>query len=99
MARSEAARAEAEQLLETKSRHLAETEVVLLQKEEQLLERVNRQTLSLISAQKLADVATFHGDEDKRFIGSNNFADVIGSKTPVTSFEQFAKMVHPQDHE
>lgn len=99
LARSEAARAEAEQLLETKSRHLAETEVVLLQKEEQLLERVNRQTLSLISAQKLADVATFHGDEDKRFIGSNNFADVIGSKTPVTSFEQFAKMVHPQDHE
>ncbi|MEP3227370.1 MAG: ATP-binding protein [Parasphingorhabdus sp.] len=99
LARSEAARQEAEHLLETKSRSLTAAEEILRQKEAELLEHVNRQTLSLVSAQKLANVATFHGDEDKRFVGSNNFADVVGSKTPVTSFEQFAKMVHPQDRE
>ncbi|MEO9600890.1 ATP-binding protein [Parasphingorhabdus sp.] len=97
LARSEAARKEAEHLLDTKSRSLASAEEMLRQKEAALLEQVNRQTLSLVSAQTLANVATFHGDEDKRFIGSENFADVVGSKTPVTSFEQFAKMVHPDD--
>ena len=97
LARSEAARAEAEHLLETKSRSLIAAEEKLRQKETDLLEQVNRQMLSLVSAQELANVATFHGDEDQRFIGSNNFADVVGSKTEITSFQQFAKMVHPQD--
>ncbi|MEP2987847.1 MAG: ATP-binding protein [Parasphingorhabdus sp.] len=99
LARSEAAREEAEQLLHTKSRSLAAAQELLQQKETQLLEQVNRQTLSLITAQTLAKVATFHGDESQRFTGSENFAEVVGSKTPVTSFDQFAKMVHPLDRE
>ncbi len=99
LARSEAAREEAEQLLHTKSRSLAAAQQLLQQKEAQLLEQVNRQTLSLISAQTLAKVATFHGDESQRFTGSENFADVVGSKTTVTSFDQFAKMVHPLDRD
>lgn len=99
LARSEAAREEAEHLLETKSRSLAAAEEMLRQKEADLLEQVNRQTLSLVSAQKLANVATFHGDEDQRFVGSKNFAEVVGSKTPVTTFQQFAKMVHPNDRD
>lgn len=97
LARSEAARIEAEQLLETKSRSLAASNDALLQKEEKLLEQVNRNTLSLVSAQNLADVGTFHGDASQRFYGSENFADVVGSKTPITSFEQLAAMVHPLD--
>ena len=97
LARSEAAREEAEALLHSKSRSLAAAQQLLQQKETHLLEQVNRQTLSLISAQKLAKVATFHGDESQRFTGSENFAEVIGSRTPITSFEQFAKMVHPLD--
>lgn len=99
LARSEAAREEAEQLLHAKSRSLAAAQGLLQQKETQLLEQVNRQTLSLITAQTLAKVATYHGDESQRFTGSENFADVVGSKTPVTSFNQFAKMVHPLDRE
>lgn len=99
LARSEIARIEAENLLETKSRSLAAVEEMLRQKEADLLEQVNRQMLSLVSAQELAHVATFHGDEDQRFIGSNNFAEVVGSKTPVTSFQQFARMFHPEDRE
>lgn len=99
LARSEAARAEAEQLLESKSRSLALAQEQLEQKEIELLEHVNRQTLSLVSAQNLANVATFYGDEDQQFIGSDNFANVLGSKTRITSFEQFAAMVHPHDKE
>ena len=95
LARSEAARAEAEQLLESKSRSLAAAQELLRKKETELLEHVDRQTLSLVSAQNLANVATFHGDEEQRFIGSDNFATVVGSKKPVTSFEQLAKMIHP----
>jgi len=99
LARSEAARLEAEQLLETKSRSLTQAQDLLRQKEVELLEHVNRQTLSHVSAQNLANVATFYGDEDQQFIGSDNFAKVLGSKTPITSFEQFATMVHPHDQE
>jgi hypothetical protein len=97
LARSEAARAEAEQLLESKSRSLTQAQEQLRQKEVELLEHVNRQTLSHVSAQNLANVATFYGDENQKFIGSDNFASVIGSKKPVTSFMQFAAMVHPHD--
>lgn len=99
LARSEAARAEAEQLLETKSRSLTKAQELLRKKEAELLEHVNRQTLSHVSAQNLANVATFYGDENQQFIGSDNFAAVLGSKSPITSFEQFANMVHPHDHE
>ena len=98
LARSEAARTEAEQLLETKSRSLAIAQDLLRQKEEQLLEHLNRQALSLVSAQNLANVATFYRDEDRKFTGSDNFGDVIGTKRLVTSLEEFAGMVHSHDH-
>ena len=93
--RSEVAREEAESLLETKSRSLAALSEQIRRQEAELRKQVDRDTQMLVSAQDLAQVATFHIDAEGRFVGSANLAEVVGSKIPITNIQQMAAMVHP----
>ncbi len=97
LARSEAAREEAESLLERKSRRLSQVDFHLRQKEDILLKQVDQNTQYLINAQRLANVATFHIDENVRFIGSKNFAKIVGSKEDIHNIRRLRSMVHTRD--
>ncbi|QLC25199.1 response regulator [Parasphingopyxis algicola] len=95
LARSEAARIEAESILDSKSRSLVAMGDQLKQQEADLLKQVDRDTQMLVSAQKLAQVATLHVDADGRFVGSENLADIVGSRIPITNLQQMIAMIHP----
>ncbi len=95
--RSEMAREEAESLLESKSRRLSKLDDQLRQKEEELIRKVDQTQQYLVNAQRLANVATFHIDEDVRFVGSLNFSKIVGSKSEVNNIRQLRAMVHRRD--
>jgi len=97
LARSDAARQEAEQLLEHKARDLASALNLIKESEEELRRRVDRQSQILVRAQDLANMATFHIDQDHQLHGSSNLANVLGSKIPVLRLDQIVAMVHPFD--
>lgn len=97
LSRSEAAKNEAETLLENKSRRLSQMDMRLRQKEEELVRQVDQTSQYLINAQRLANVATFHIDENIRFIGSSNFSKIVGSKTNITNIRKLRSMVHARD--
>ena len=95
--RSEIAREEAESLLESKSRRLIKLDEQLRQKEEELIRKVDQTQQYLINAQRLANVATFHIDEEVRFVGSLNFSKIVGSKHEINNIRQLRTMVHRRD--
>lgn len=97
LSRSDAAKIEAETLLESKSRRLSIMDIQLRQKEEELIRRVDQTSQYLVNAQLLANVATFHIDENIRFVGSSNFSKIVGSKSNITNIRQLRSMVHPRD--
>lgn len=97
--RSEAAREEAEALLESKSRRIIQMDIRLNQKEEELLRKMDQTSQYLVNAQRLANVATFHIDKEVRFIGSRNFSKIIGAKNEINSLRQLRAMVHPLDQD
>ncbi len=95
--RSETAREEAEALLESKSRRLTKLDDQLRQKEEELIRKVDQTQQYLVNAQRLANVATFHIDEEVRFVGSLNFSKIVGSKYEINNIRQLRAMVHYRD--
>lgn len=95
--RSELAREESEGLLESKSRRLRKIDSQLRQKEDELVRKVDQTTQYLVNAQRLANVATFHIDQDIRFVGSLNFSKIVGSKTNINNIRKLRSMVHPRD--
>ncbi len=95
--RSEIAREEAEALLESKSRRLSKLDDQLRQKEEELIRKVDQTQQYLVNAQRLANVATFHIDNEVRFVGSLNFSKIVGSKSEISNIRQLRSMVHQRD--
>ena len=93
--RSERARASAEALLELRSRALAAANEQMLKREDDILERLEADARTLLNAQEVANVATFHAEADGTILGSRNLARTLGLKTMVSDLAQISAMLHP----
>lgn len=76
--RSEAAREEAETILEQRNQELWRTNRELTAREGDLLKRLNRESRLLLRAQRTARMASFHIDRDGHFSASPEFQHLMG---------------------
>lgn len=93
--RSERARASAEALLELRGRALLAASHELQKREEDLLLRLEDDARTLLNAQEVANVATFHAEADGTLLGSRNLSRTLGLKSMIGDLGQVSAMVHP----
>lgn len=95
--RSEKAREQAELLLEVRSHALAKANAELRARESDLLLRLEKDSLNLLSAQEVAKVATFHVSEGLTLIGSRNLPEILGTTTIITHINQVVDRLDPAE--
>ncbi|WP_251977694.1 PAS domain-containing hybrid sensor histidine kinase/response regulator [Salinicola avicenniae] len=98
--RSEAAREEAEAILERRSRELLQANEQLMERESDLRARLERETQHLIRAQRTARMATFHRYRGSRLAASPAFNSLLGISTEAKPSEQTLwEAIHPFDRD
>lgn len=98
--RSEAAREEAEEILERRSRELLQVNDQLMARESELRQRLDRETQYLLRAQRTARIASFHRDRGRRFSTSPEFHRLLGLDPGTRPDEQaLLRQIHPLDRE
>lgn len=98
--RSEAAREEAEEILERRSRELLQANERLRERESELRRRLDRESQYLLRAQRTARIASFHRDRGRRLSTSPEFHHLLGMPPGATPDEQtLLSHVHPLDRE
>lgn len=98
LARSEAARQEAETLLEDKARLVALRSVELQQREAELINKMEISSQELIRAEKTGRIATLHWPKNKGLSYSPFFREMLGIESDGESIAERAwRAVHPLD--
>ncbi len=98
--RAEAARLEAERLLEWRSRELDRSNRELRQRENELVARLDVGNRNLLEAQRLAGMATFYGIVGDSFRASPAMAALFGRPDgDVPTIGDVAAALHPLDRE
>ncbi|MBP7952300.1 MAG: hypothetical protein KAZ17_02315, partial [Sphingorhabdus sp.] len=95
--RSEIAREQAEMLLKVRGHALVKVNEELRLRAAELLKRLEKDSLNLLFAQEVANIATFHVSDGLSLLASRNFSDVIGHNTAITHMDQVLSHVHPDD--
>jgi signal transduction histidine kinase/FixJ family two-component response regulator len=95
--RSESAREQAEMLLEVRGHALAKANSDLRLREAELLKRLEKDSLNLLFAQEVANIATFHVTDNLSLVASRNFSDIIGHETAITHMDQVLLHLHPDE--
>ena len=98
LARSEAARTEAEGLLEQKARLVALRGIELQQREAELVDKMEISSQELIRAEKTGRIATLHWPKNSELTYSPFFREMLGIKSDEKSVAERAwRAVHPLD--
>ncbi|WP_188112368.1 response regulator [Salinicola aestuarinus] len=98
--RSEAAREEAEQIIESRSRELLHANEQLMEREAELRQRLDIESQHLLRAQRTAGLATFHRHRADRLLTSPEFNTLLGLEPAVRADEQALRgVVHPLDQD
>lgn len=98
--RADAARQEAERLLEQRSRELDRINHELRQRESELAARLDIGNRSLLEAQRLAGMATFYGVAGEGFRASPAMAPLFGyPESDIPNATQVAAALHPLDRD
>ncbi|WP_136068366.1 response regulator [Modicisalibacter radicis] len=98
--RAELAREEAEQILERRGRELIKANEQLMERESQLRERLDRESLYLLRAQRTARIASFHRDRGKALSTSPEFYRLLGLAPGVKVDESaMLERIHPLDRD
>ncbi|MBN8413410.1 PAS domain-containing hybrid sensor histidine kinase/response regulator [Halomonas litopenaei] len=100
MRRSEAAREEAEAILERRSRELLQANEQLMLRESELQRRLDRDSQFLLRAQRTARIASFHRDRGRRLATSPEFHHLLGLAPGIKPDEQtLISHIHPLDRD
>lgn len=100
LARADLAREEAEQILERRGRELLIANEQLMERESQLLERLEKESQYLLRAQRTARIATFHRNRGNRLSTSPEFNWLLGLEPGTRVDEEtMLKTIHPLDLE
>jgi CheY-like chemotaxis protein/PAS domain-containing protein len=98
--RAEAARLEAESLLERRSRELERSNRELRQRENELVTHLDIGNRNLLEAQRLAGMATFYGIRGDSFRASPTMAALFGrGDGDVPNIVEVAAAIHPLDRD
>jgi signal transduction histidine kinase/ActR/RegA family two-component response regulator len=95
--RSETAREQAEMLLEIRGHALAKANQELRIREAKLLKRLEKDSVNLLFAQEVANIATFHVSDGFSLITSRNFSDIVGHGTALTHMDEVLTYLHPDE--
>ncbi|WP_305825942.1 response regulator [Erythrobacter sp. 3-20A1M] len=100
LARAERALEDAETMLDRRMRELDTANRELRQREGELVERLDIENQKLLSAQRLAELATIYVEHDRHFTASANFAVLLGyPEGTIVSKKRLGKAIHPLDRQ
>ena len=97
--RAESARAEAEALLERRSRELDRSNRDLRQREQELVAQLDIGNRNLLQAQRLGGIASFYATKGESFRISEALADMIGHPADTVTVKDVGKALHPLDRD
>ncbi|WP_234028761.1 response regulator [Pseudoblastomonas halimionae] len=100
LARAERALEDAETMLDKRMRELSRANVELREREGELVERLDIENQQLLSAQRLAELATIYVEPDRHFTASASFAVLLGyPEGTIVSKKRLGQAIHPLDRE
>ncbi|WP_226662542.1 response regulator [Alteriqipengyuania lutimaris] len=100
LARAERALEDAEAMLDNRMRELDRANKDLRQREGELVERLDIENQKLLSAQRLAELATIYVEHGRHFTASENFAVLLGyPEGTIISKKRLGEAIHPLDRQ
>ena len=98
LARVEKALQDAETMLDNRMRELDRANAELRQRESEFVERLDIENQKLLSAQRLAELATIYVEPNRHYTASANFAVLLGYlEGTAVSKKQLGQAIHPLD--
>lgn len=100
LARAESALRDAETMLDNRMRELDRANAELRQRESEFVERLDIENQKLLSAQRLAELATIYVEPNRHYTASATFAALLGYREETAvSKKQLGQAIHPLDRQ